>query len=523
MCVTRYFLLFALTAATSIAAADTAEDAFQKLFGSEWRRVQASRDGREKAAFARRLIEAADAVEADKLFQALIYTKATEIAGTHPEGFSIAIQAIDALYAAQPSLQGSLEDKAVSLLERQFRAATAELRKSAASVYITRAASLADTKSGSDKFDEAAQVLRQAVPAASTLGPERQADILRRIKDISAQQTIKRRIDDLLQRYSKSPDSKLAHELVLLYVVERQTPGDAARFLPELSDTVLAQMARLAANEVSALSEADALALGDWMKAQGATASEAGKVRAYRKAGECYSRFLSLHPTEDVQRLKVVLALNECIKLAPPRFSASSTQPVHIGKGRRLVNLLPLINSARDGLNVTVPWKTEKEDLVAKTKWGERMKIRYVPPDEYDFGVEFTSMDGAAEVAIIGARGNREFAWIMKNGFSGFEMVDNQPAEKNPTTTKDPAARLRKQERTTCVLEVRKGSITAIVNGQRVSQLKTDFNNLKTRPEWAVGGGMLGVGVQQNGHVLFHQIQLVEVTGEGKFVTPPAK
>ncbi len=187
---------------------------------------------------------------------------------------------------------------------------------------------------------------------------------------------------------------------------------------------------------------------------------------------------------------------------------------------RSFKDLMPLIDPDRDAINGK--WTKDNRGLRSESIHCGRLRIPYMPPEEYDFRVKFTRDTGMNDVALIASANDHKFLLGLggfENTISGFAMVDGHWIGDNPTTFRAPGF-LRNGRQYTAVVHVRKDRIMASLDGQLVGEPLTADNKLSLPIEWDVGEGILGVG-SENGDVAFDSIEIGELNEKGKVVTLP--
>ena len=485
--------------------ADDPNATFDSLFGSEAKTVKAGPRAADKVQFAKKLLDAAAGVSADKPFQAVLYNKSSEfalLAGA--DGYPLAIQAMESLAKAQPEQKAVADKQLLLISEKQYRMATGPQRAAAGKAYLSRLVALADSQLAAQQWDEAAASYRQAVPVASQVNPTQSAELAARIKGIGERREMQEKIETLRKRLATgSSDAKAAAELISLLLVEVVQPDEAAKYVSATSDALLKKVVEWSQKNADVLAEDEALELGKWYRAQIASATSTGKANAANRATECYERFLSVHRTEDAQRLGATIALQELKKTAD--------------SSRRVVNLMPLIDAARDA--VKGKWVVRKDALQSDDSANARLRIPYQPPEEYDYQIEFTRLSGEDSVVQMPSHAAHSFTWIMAgngNKEGGLELVGGLGfwVESNPTHVRLDSW-FRNGRRYLSVVQVRNGSVTTLLNGKEVVRYATDYGNFKAHDGWSVGVGVLGVGTNRS-PTLFHSIEIVEITGQGR-------
>jgi serine/threonine-protein kinase len=182
---------------------------------------------------------------------------------------------------------------------------------------------------------------------------------------------------------------------------------------------------------------------------------------------------------------------------------------------KQAVNLKALIDPKRDA--VAGFWKIQNGAVVSDKAKPAVLQIPYRPPEEYDFRIVFTRVEGNCEVVQILSRLGRAFDWMMggwSNTVFGFEMIDNLDAEKNPTAVKSKSC-LENNRQYTAFVQVRKTSIAAYLDGNLIRKWTTDYTNLRANDQLRLRDeNLLGIGSWES-IVTFHSIELLEITGKG--------
>jgi len=463
-------------------------DSFEALFGAEAKKVQGTADKRDDVAFAKKLMAAAGSVSDDKAFQALVYEKAFDFAVVDASGFETAQQAMVELAAAQPERGDACDERLLTLFEKQFRMAGGSARKGAAGVLVEKICEVSERKAGAGGFEEAIALLRRGLVAAVAVGPEKRPELISRISVLEDRLAARNRIAELTGKLRAKPDdAKVAGELVTALLVDNDDPVGAAKYAA-VADGTLRHISELAVKDVAELTEGEAVQLGDWYKLH---AHGFGKSATLARARGCYERFMSLHAKEDVQRLKVRLALDEIGATVVVKPSKPAPAAVAVEKNSRVVKLIPLVDLERDPLAGT--WRRDKDELVMEA--GMRyspIRFAYQPPEEFDLRVEFTRVEGKGSVGLL---------WSTAEGRPAYwNAVDSKSADEG---------------RHTALLRVRKGEISTFLDGKAVAHGTPDA------PEWvgeantSVGAGSLGVAAHV-GPTRFHVIEVVEVSGKGR-------
>ena len=177
-----------------------------------------------------------------------------------------------------------------------------------------------------------------------------------------------------------------------------------------------------------------------------------------------------------------------------------------------VIDLINLLDPDRDGLSGK--WILDGGELTCDGSPRAKIRIPYRPPEEYDFRVEFTRLEGSEAITVM-LMHHHPVMWIMDGwhgAASGFQLIAGKSAADNLSTAKGPF--LKNQVRHSTVMRVRKGSIEAWLDGSVISRVQTDGSNLSIPRDWDLLGEGLGVG-SLGGATVFHAIELEEVSGPG--------
>ena len=178
------------------------------------------------------------------------------------------------------------------------------------------------------------------------------------------------------------------------------------------------------------------------------------------------------------------------------------------------INLMAVSDPARCAVKGS--WELKDGRLKSDATVDARFEFPYQPPDEYDFQVKFMRTQGQDHIALILAREERQFAWLlghMGNTVFGFEFVDGKYANGNDTTR--PGA-LQNGRTHVARVEVRKKELTAYFDGARIVQYRVNYETLSLFPGWKLNNSTtLGIGSKSDPTVYF-EVLVREVTGVGK-------
>jgi serine/threonine-protein kinase len=180
------------------------------------------------------------------------------------------------------------------------------------------------------------------------------------------------------------------------------------------------------------------------------------------------------------------------------------------------ISLLRRIDPEAD--TVRGQWAITNNELVAGEGHYGMLEIPYHPPEEYDFRVTFSKTEFNDSVDQIVSHAGKCFAWrmgCMNDTFCIFTRIETGPNPmKNPTLKMKP---LTPGQKHVSVVQVRKDGIKAIVDDETIAEWKTDYKDMHTLPEFRLRDeSLLGLS-NLKGRAVFHDIEVLEVTGRGEF------
>jgi len=331
-------VLSVVALADGLVLADAASD-YETLFGAEAKKVAASRTKTDDAKFAAKLLNAARKMPDSPALQVLLYEKACQFGSAHTAGCDIALEALGLLEKAIPAKKAQWLQRRLEVVKFRFERSYGPAKKAAGEPYMEMLEALADAKVAEGNGSEAKALYRRAVMVAKYIKSPRAAEIVAKSKRANAVVAQQTRLKSLKTRLKKNPqDTAVRKELVLLYVVGLDKPGEAARLLTDDIDEVTRTYVPLAARKLDDLDKAICLELGDWYyKKLSKDASLIGKPVVLRRAQGYYERFLELHTKKDAQSYRAEAALEsiarELEKLRASGGPWGRTWTLNLGKG----------------------------------------------------------------------------------------------------------------------------------------------------------------------------------------------
>jgi formylglycine-generating enzyme required for sulfatase activity len=333
----------AIAMTCSTAEGDPAAD-YETLFGDEARKVAASGSKSDDAAFAAKLVALAKDMTDAPAAQVYFCEKAVEFGAAGSAGYKTALDAIAFLQKAAPKRKALWLDKKLKIAKLQYTKTYGVMKKAAAPAYMEALEAVADAKVIDCKASEAKLLYDRAIIVATYLGSDRIASIRDKKKRVDAIVGQELQFKSLHAKLAKDPkDSATREQLVILHIVARDAPLQAAKLLSDDLDEALRTYVALAAKGLDTLNETACMDMGNWYS-KTLYAKAAGKSVVLVRAKGYYERFLSLHTKSDVQAIRVKMSLRkidaELKKLGTPVVSRPKTltrsRTLDLGKGVKM-------------------------------------------------------------------------------------------------------------------------------------------------------------------------------------------
>jgi serine/threonine protein kinase len=174
----------------------------------------------------------------------------------------------------------------------------------------------------------------------------------------------------------------------------------------------------------------------------------------------------------------------EAAPRAAPANERAPEPPIQPLSGPR--DLLAGVDVVRDG--VTGRWEMTAEGLRVTNDDDphELFVFNYIPPEEYDFEIEFTIESGSREVILVVTHLGQPLVWKMGYAegdptvFSFGDTVDGQ--RPNSSGRKDGITRqprLKASQRYRSLVQVRRDSLRALLDGNELLRWNGDFRRLE--------------------------------------------
>ncbi len=344
--------------------AEEAADAFNKLYADDLNRVAATPSPADDVALAKQMLEDAKKAADQPAFLTLLCEKAHELTVKDPTGYPTAEAAMELLAASVPGKKVEALQKIAAIYQRSYATARAEARAKAGEALIEALKALAEAQTAAGDFDGAGATLKQALAVATTTKSESRAAIQAQLAGLASQQQVAKQIAALKAKLDANPkDAASRKELVRVYLVDMDTPAEAAKFVDETSDEATRKYVPAAAKPIVDVPEAACTELGDWYKGLAdQAATPASKAAMLGHALAYYQRFLVLHTAADLGRTAATLTLKrieDALAKLPPAPGLKATLTLNLGNGvtMKLVLIRPgkfMMGEEKDRHEVTL-------------------------------------------------------------------------------------------------------------------------------------------------------------------------
>jgi hypothetical protein len=447
----------------------------------------------DRKALARTLLEQASKTNDDRAAQWVLYQEAADAAVLGGD-IKTAFEAIDGATRFFDVDAAPLKQAA---LTAAGKTATAPEEFAALATALDR---MVDEGIAADQYDSAEKAAALALQYA-----RRSKDVAlairltNRSKEVADAKAKFKSMKNALETLAKNPEDPPANaELGQFLCFVKGSWDLGLRFLAKGGDPVLR---KLAEQELSyPTKSADLLALGDgWWELAAKEKNPTRKTQIQIHLRPFYED--AMVEATGLQRVRTEKRLTE---LEDAQLGAP-------------INLLRAIDPKADTVKGT--WALEGKNLVAQDGAPMTLMVPYQPPEEYDLTVVLTRKGGYDAIAIGLVAGSAQFDLILDGHagvgcISGFELIDGKYVNQHPDAVK--GRQVNQNQTVTVLCLVRKTSVTALVNGQKLAEYQGNTSRLGLSVFYQVPNPKALILGAFGGKIEFHKVVLQPVTGQGK-------
>jgi len=361
-----------------------------------------------------------------------------------------------------------------------------------------------DEAVAADRYDLARQIGKlAAASAAKTRDPSAKKSVADKLKKLSQLEADYAKIKEavaVLETKPTDPEANLAVGKYRCFV--RGDWDDGLPYLALGSDPVLQKLAEQEVVQPDSAADQVKLANGWWDLGE-KEKDAAAKTRMQQRAGLWYKK--AVPNVSGLAKVKIEKRLEQI---------ANIERPSGPKKGKP-VDLLALIDPGRDTVRGT--WRKTKAGLISPLKDYARLRIPYVPPEEYALTMVVTQLDGKETLVIGLVAAGRQCMVSLDAGKTGdivgLDLIDGKPYSANATTRRGKLFVRGKTNR--LAVTVKKSGITVTCNDRPIVNWRGDVRRLSLHQAWQVGDGRVLFVGDYNTSFLIHSITLTPITGDG--------
>jgi hypothetical protein len=428
----------AALAAAALAAGpadpNKAREVFQSLYGQELESVAKSWGQEDDLALAQKMVDAARRAQAEPEFLILLCTKAYDLSSNKKGGYGTAEEAMKLLARRIPERAEECREKTLEARQREFDWFHAPDRKAAGERLIDLLLEVAQDrlKAGTD----VGNACWRANLTAAIINSDRKAEVQQKTDDLKAAHQAEQQFTRLRNQLDARPaDAKAREDLILLYVVQRDDPMTAAKYVTAACSPMVQTCVPAAAKPVADVPADTCLLLGDWYRDLGEKASGPPKAVMLTHAEQYYDRFLAEHKAADLDRTRAEIGLRRA-KDHIDALSGVSLAPGSAFREGKWVDILVLTDPVKH--RSKGDWKRVGTALAIEPIDGGRLMLPVVPEGSYELQVTFVRTKGTESVGVIlPLGGGTALLRLSRDGAaSGLELLDGKRAHENETTVK---------------------------------------------------------------------------------------
>lgn len=290
---------------------DEVRQVFDSLYGPRIKQAITSIDKADDIALAGSLLEAAQSSSDTPALVALLCDASHSLAHRHAEGYATAAQAMELLAKLVPDQRDAAREKLLAVMMLQTRTGKAEDRDLAFAKVIEALIAIGDEKIAAKQWPDATANYRRALSVATTKKSPRLEDIKSRVEESMRIERVSKQIARLQEKLLEDAnDFATAEEIVRLLIIELDDADAAVPMLSRVKSESLKKIVPLAGKALGDLNAEEALALGEWYRAQAAASAPANR-ELWLKTEQTLGRFLELNTDSGITFTKASVMYTE--------------------------------------------------------------------------------------------------------------------------------------------------------------------------------------------------------------------
>jgi len=480
---------FALPLAALADPGAEAKSVFDTLFAAKLKSVAGTPDRADDVALAKDMLMLADKSVSQPTLVALLCESAHDLGVRHADGYAVAVEAMTLLAQTVDEKRPAAREKLITVLSKQSTAGKADERESAAQELIDLLIAMGGEDLEKQQYAEAAADFRRAMTLAQVRKSASLDEAKTRLELALSRERTMKRLGSLQERLLKdATDSATAEDIIKLYVIELDDPAAAKPYLDRAKKAQLTTLVNAAAESIDTVAKETSLALGEWYRGLAATVKGDAQAVPFARAVSCFDRFLQLHESDDVAKVKATELRREVAeKLAKLTLPPA---PASTAARSKTIDVMKQIDVKRDAVFGT--WSLVNGTLTCSNEERARLKLPCEVNGAYRLSIEFTRK-GDSSLAVILPVGESQVlffvdGWLEFGGRSGLEMIDGERAPNNGATK---GIYLQKGKRQLLDIEVRpeqsKVVVRATLDRKRLFEWSGMQSRLSLEKYWDLG------------------------------------
>jgi hypothetical protein len=201
----------------------------------------------------------------------------------------------------------------------------------------------------------------------------------------------------------------------------------------------------------------------------------------------------------------------------PPAETPATPENQSPGQGN-VIDLLKDLDA--QAATVLGEWRMEDGVLVSGKSQPAILEFNYAPPAEYDYQIVCSREEGGGLVGLYCTAAGRRFREVTggsKNTLCGFGDLMGMPSDRNLATERFG---LRNGQRYTILVKVRRPDVAVYVNGELITQWRTNYLDLAMPHGHSFRhGDTIGLETRESVYRIY-SAQVREIAGTGRMVKP---